>query len=77
MVKNRQSRLKRHSAEILYGTCNLSGEIFHYENYIYIEYGQLWLVFVSAKKELKSLPEEQTPCHSLFSDGLPTHAWPG
>ena len=30
----------------LYGTCNLSEEIFYDENYIYIEYGQLCLVFV-------------------------------
>ena len=67
MVKNRQSGLQ--------GTCHLSEEIFYHGNYIYIKYGQLWLVFFSAKK-LKSLPEEQTPCHSLFSDRLPTHAWP-
>ena len=33
------------------------------------------LILFSAKK-LKSLREEQTPCHSLFSHGLPTHAWP-
>ena len=34
-------------------------------------------LFLLSAKKLKSLREEQTPCHSLFSDGLPTHAWPG
>ena len=63
MVICRQSRLQG-TPQSFYGLCNLSEELFYHENYIYIEYGQLWLVLISIKKKLKSLLEEQSPCHS-------------